>query len=121
MTWYLAESHDHAVEHGGRHSEGVVADVKGSEKIYLHVLALTDEEIARLAPRVDEHGNREHARLALPRDEAWWIAVEGEAFWPKLHRPRLSSRCAEQGGSYRPVPLSEEDLRRLRQAGVPGI
>jgi hypothetical protein len=121
MGWYLVESGDYTIEHGGRESAGVVAESKASETIYLHVITLTDAEIDKLGAPTDEHGNKRHDRLALPRNEAWWVAIEGEAFWPKLYRPRIASRCAEQGGRYRPVPLPEEDLKRLRQAGVKGI
>lgn len=121
MSWFLVESYDYSIDHGGRDSAGVVAEAKGSERIYLHVIALSDAEIKNLGPRVDEHGNKQHDRLTLPRNDAWWIAIEGEASWPKLYRPRLTSRCAEQAGRYTPVPLSEEDLQRLRQAGVSGI
>jgi hypothetical protein len=121
MVWHLVESSDYTIEHRGRRSEGVVAEAKGSEKIYLHVVALTGDDIARLAPRIDENGNKEHARLALPREEAWWVAIDGEAFWPKLYRPRVASRCVEEGGVWRPVALSPDDLDRLRKAGVRGI
>lgn len=121
MRFYVAESNSYAVEHGGRDSKGVVADYKGREKIYLHVLPLTDAEIQKLKPRVDEDGNTEHARLALPGVEEWWIAVEGEAAWPGIFRPRIVSRCEDIGQKPRPAPLSDEDLGRLRKIGVPGI
>jgi hypothetical protein len=121
MSFYVVESHSFTVDHGGRSSQGVVAEYKGSEKIYLHVLPLTDAEIGKLAPRVDEDGNVEHARLALPRNEEWWIAVEGEAAWPKLYRPKITSRCENVGTKPRPAPISAEDLDRLRKSGVPGI
>ena len=121
MAWYIAESYEFSVDHGGRESQGVVGDHKGSEKLYLHVLSITDDEIARLRPRVDDDGNTQHARLALPRNDAWWIATEGEAAWPNLHRPRLVSRCDLGQAKPRPVPLSADDLARLAKAGVRGI
>lgn len=122
MAYYVVESHDFSVDHGGRASQGVVADYKGREKIYLHVLPLSDDEIKRLAPRVDEHGNVENSRLALPRDEVWWIAVEGEAAWPNVYRPRIVSHCdLSGGGKPKPVPLSPEDLARLVKSGVKGL
>lgn len=122
MGWYVVESYQYAIEHGGRDSEGAIGEPKGSEKIYLHVLSLTDREIAQLKPRLDEHGNKQHDRLALPRNEEWWIAVEGEISWPKIHRQKILSRCVQrEDGGWQPAALSEEDLGRLRQVGVRGI
>jgi hypothetical protein len=121
MSYYVVESYDFAVDHGGRASRGVVGDYKGSEKIYLHVLPLTDAEITKLSPRVDEDGNLQHARLALPRDEVFWIGVDGEVAWPGIHRPRITSRCDLVDDRPRPVALSADDLGRLRKAGVPGV
>ena len=118
MTLYVCESASHSVEHRGHVSAGVLGEQRGTEHVYLHVLALPDADVAALAPRVDEHGNTEHARLALPRNEDWWVALDGEVCWPKLHRPRISSRCDLSTGSPRPVPLSEEDAARLRKLGV---
>ena len=121
MSYYVVESYDFAVDHGGRSSQGVVGEYKGSEKIYLHVLPLTDAEIATLGPRVDEDNNRQHARLALPRDEVFWIGVDGEVAWPGIYRPRITSACGMVDDKPRPAALSEEDLGRLRKAGVKGI
>ena len=121
MAFYLAESNGYSVEHGGRSSAGVLGEHKGKEKIYLHVLPVTDAEIEKLGPRVDEDGNKQHDRLALPRNEEWWIAVEGEAAWPGVHRPRITSRCTDVASKPRPVPLSAEDLDRLRKAGLKGV
>jgi hypothetical protein len=121
MAFYLAESNSYTVEHGGRSSAGVVGEHKGREKIYLHVLPLEDAEIARLSPRVDEDGNKQHDRLALPRNEEWWIAVDGEAPWPGVLRPRITSRCTDIATKPKPVPLSVEDLERLRKAGLVGV
>jgi hypothetical protein len=121
MIWTIAESYDYQVEHRGRTSLGVVADDAGSEKLYLHVIELGDEDLAALGPRVDENGNRQHDRLALPRNEEWWVAVEGQATWPKLVRPKLRSCCTQVAEKPRPAPLSTEDLARLRKAGVPGL
>jgi hypothetical protein len=121
MTFYVVESHSYSVDHGGRSSAGVVGEYKGQEKLYLHVLPITDAEIAQLAPRIDEDGNKQHDRLALPRNEEWWVAVEGEATWPGVLRPKITSRCADVGTKPKPAPLSSEDLDRLRKAGVKGI
>ena len=75
-----------------------------------------------LAQYEKSHGNKQHDRLALPRNEEWWIAVEGEVSWPKIHRQKISSRCVQrEDGGWQPVALSEEDLGRLRQVGVRGI
>ncbi len=121
MSYYVVESYDFAVDHGGRASKGVVGDYKGSEKIYLHVLPLSDAEIAKLSPRVDEDGNRQHGRLALPRDEVFWIGVDGRGRLagdpPAAHHVALRAgrRSAEA------VPLSADDLGRLRKAGVSGV
>ena len=98
--------------------QGVAADFSGKEKIYLHVLAIDDADIRRLAPLVDEHGNVVHARLALPREDVWWIAVEGEASWPKLVRPKLVSRCDLASGTPAPVALALADVERLRKIGA---
>lgn len=118
MPYYLVESYDFKVQHGGRSSQGVLGEQKSSEKLYLHVLPLSDLELAALQPRIDEHGNKEHARLALPRNEEFWIAVEGEASWPKLYRPRVTSRCDLASGAAKPVALTAEELERLRKAGL---
>src|SRR5262245_45730924 len=109
MSFYVCESYEFSVDHGGRDSQGAVGESKGSEKIYLHVLPLTDAEVARLAVRVDEHGNRQSDRIALPGRDDFWIAVEGEVAWPKIHRPRITSRCEDVGTKPRPIPLSAED------------
>ena len=121
MVFYVAESDSFAVDHGGRESRGVLGEHKGREKIYLHVLPLTAAEIEKLVPRVDDDGNAEHARLSLPNTPEWWIAVEGEVAFPKLYRPRITSRCEDIGSKPRPAPLSTEDLERLRKSGVAGI
>ena len=70
MAHYVVESYDPSIDHGGRDSAGVIPENRGSEKIYLHVIPLADDEIKKLGPRVDENGNQEHARLALPRHRA---------------------------------------------------
>ena len=117
MRWYLVESHDYVVEHNSRRSEGVVADAAGSEKIYLHVIAFSDDERKQLKPRVDEEGNQQHDRLALPRNEEWWVAVDGEAFWPGVYRPKMRSFCTDIATVPLASPLSTDDLARLRKSG----
>jgi hypothetical protein len=120
VAHYLVESSDFSVDHDGRTSQGVIGEHKGKEKIYLHVLQVADSGLLRLAPRVDEQGNRQHDRLALPTIEEWWFAVEGEAAWPGIYRPRFTSRCTDVATKPRPVALSAEDLERLRTAGWKG-
>jgi hypothetical protein len=121
MAYYVVESYGFAVDHGGRSSQGVIGEHKGKEKIYLHVLPVADAEIERLAPRVDDDGNKQHDRLALPREDAWWFAVDGEVAWPGVYRPRITSRCADVASKPRPVPLAAEDLERLKKVGVKGL
>ena len=121
MSYYVVESHEFSVDHNGRSSQGALGENKGSEKIYLHVLSLTDADLAKLAVRVDDNGNKQHDRLALPGRDDFWVAVEGEVAWPKIFRPRITSRCENVGTKPRPAAISEEDLERLRKAGVKGI
>ena len=84
----------------------------------MHVLEVSDADIARLRPREDEHGNKEHDRLALPSNEEWWIAVAGEKVWPKTFRPKVVSHCVVEGGRTKPQPVSEEELAALRKVGA---
>ncbi len=121
MSFYVVESYDFRVDHGGRESQGVLGENKGSEKIYLHVLALTDADLKKLAVRVDDNGNKQHDRLAIPGRDDFWVAVEGEVAWPKIYRPRITSRCESIGTRPVPVPLSAEDTDRLVKAGVKGL
>jgi hypothetical protein len=120
MAFYVVESYQFSVEHNGRDSQGVVGENKGSEKIYLHVLPLTPADLAKLAVRVDDNGNKQSDRLALPNRDDFWVAVEGEVAWPKIYRPRITSRCENIGTKPEPVALTDEDLERLRKAGVKG-
>jgi hypothetical protein len=120
MALYLAESYEWQVLHDGRMSQGVVGEGGSSERIYLHVIEVSDADAARLGPRVDENGNRESDRLALPRNEEWWIAVEGDKVWPKTVRPKLTSRCAiDASGAPKPQPLSEAERDVLRKLKAP--
>ena len=48
-------------------------------------------------------------------------AVEGEAAWPNLYRPRITSRCEDVATRPRPAPLAAEDLERLKKAGIKGL
>ncbi len=116
---YLVESFEWRVLHDGAMSEGVAGQGGGSESIYLHVIAVEAAEIARLVPREDEFGNRQHDRLALPRNEEWWIAIEGDKVWPKTYRPKLVSRCAiDERGLPCPVPLDLAGQEALTALGV---
>ena len=124
MALYVCESYDHAVDHGGRASIGVLGEPLSplvKEKIYLHVLPLSDAELRRLGPRKDEDGNAQHARLALPNDDVFWIAVQGEIAYPRVFRPRVTSTCVDGPKGPAPSPLSDEDLERLRKAGIQGL
>ena len=116
---YLVESFEWRVLHDGAMSEGVAGQGGGSEAIYLHVIAVEAAEIARLVPREDEFGNRQHERLALPRNEEWWIAIEGAKVWPKTYRPKLVSRCAiDERGLPCPVALNLAGQEALTALGV---
>ncbi len=118
MGAYIVESTFFEVVHGAHSSKGVVGEGPPSEKLYLHVLALADAELAKLKPRVDGAGNRQHDRLALPGNDEWWIATEGTKVWPKTVRPKLVSRCAFEAGTPKPVALGDEDLATLRKLGA---
>lgn len=120
-SYYLVESSYFRVSHGPRESEGVIGDTKGKEKVYLHVLPLTDAEAKLLRPRPDEHGNLDHGRFALRGRDDWWIAVEGEASWPGVHRPRITSHFKETELGPVPTPLTDTELDLLRKAGLQGI
>jgi len=120
-SWYLAESNRFRVSHGARESEGVLASTKGTESVYLHVLPLTDAEAKALRPRQDEHGNKDHDRWALRGVDEWWIAVEGQASWPHVHRPRITSRFKETDTGPVPAPLTDAELELLRANGLQGV
>jgi hypothetical protein len=121
MSFYVVESYDFQVEHGGRKSRGAGPLSAGSEKLYLHVLPLTDDEVRKLAAREDDDGNKDHARLCLPRTPEWWIALDGEVAWPGIFRPKITSRCEAADGPPRPVALSPESIAALKKAGVAGL
>jgi hypothetical protein len=118
MAAYIVESTFYELVHGAQISKGVVGEGPGSQKLYLHVLALEDAELKKLKARVDENGNKEHDRLALPDNDEWWIATEGTKAWPKTVRPKLVSRVAFEGGVPKPQPLSDEDRATLSKLGV---
>jgi hypothetical protein len=118
MALYVAESYDYEVHHRGQVSAGALGVGGGSEKIYLHVLEVTDDEVKQLAGRVDEDGNRQSDRLALPRNEEWWIAVSGKKAWPKIPLPKIVSRCRLEVNIPIPVPLPEQEAEALRKLGV---
>lgn len=118
MALYVVESYDYSVFHAGRYSDGVVGKGGGSEKIYLHVLDISDADIGKLVAREDEHGNKQSDRRALPMNEEWWIAVEGDKAWPKTVRPKVVSRCVLDDDVPRPAPLGEEELAALRKVGA---
>jgi hypothetical protein len=118
MAIYVTESYDYQVFHNGKTSAGVLGVGGGSEKIYLHLLELSDAEVKQLAARLDEHGNRQSDRLALPRNEEWWIAVAGEKAWPKIPRPKVVSRCRLEANIPTPLAINAQEEEALRKAGV---
>jgi len=59
------------------------------------------------------------SRLALLRNEDWWIALEGEKLWPGIPRPQITSRCSyEASGKPVPKPLDEDEIAALRKVGA---
>jgi hypothetical protein len=116
---YIVESQEWQILYDGQMSDGALGQGGGPDKIYLHVIDVADDAIKRLVPRVDEHGNRESDRLALPNNDEWWIAVSGRKAWPKTFNPKLISTC-EIGadGIPRAKPLSEPQLAVLKKLGV---
>ena len=119
MAIYVVESYDWQVLHNGMMSDGVLGQQGSSEKIYLHLLELQDNEISQLCSRVDENGNSQSDRLALPRNEEWWIATAGEKFWPKTARPKVASSCThDANGVPSPRPITSEERQALQQAGA---
>lgn len=119
MARYVVESTFFEVHHGAQRSKGVVGVGGGKEKIYLHVLELSDAEVAKLGPRVNEDGNRESDRRALPGNEEWWIAFDGERSWPGIVRPKVRSRCdLDASGAPTPHALDADEFDALAKIGV---
>lgn len=119
MALYVVESTFHEIEHAGQKPKGVVGQGPGSEKLYLFVIAIDDAALAKLGPRVDEDGNKQHDRRALPGNEEWWIAVEGEKVWPGTVRPRVTSRCTfAPDGAPVPHPLDEAEHAAIEKTGA---
>lgn len=120
MPLYVVESFFHALEEPFVRSKGNVLGVgPGKEKIHLFVAELDGATIAKLAKRVDEDGNTQSDRLALPRNEDWWIALEGERSWPGIPRPKITSRCTyDASGAPAPRPLDDDELAALRKVGA---
>lgn len=119
MPRFVVESTFHEIEHAGIKTLGVVGQGPGSEKIYLAVITVTDRELARLAPRVDDDGNTQHDRLALPGNDEWWIAIEGNKVWPGTIRPRVTSRCTlDENGVPTPHALDDAEHAALEKLGV---
>lgn len=116
MPLFVVESNLYTLEHGGHDSMGVVGVGGGSEKLYLHVVPISDAELKQLTVRVDEDENKQHDRLALRGRYDWWLAVEGEKRWPGTVSPRISSRCPlDADGVPRPTPLSLAELAELER------
>ena len=72
---------------------------------------------------VDEDGNRQSDRLALPRNEEWWIPLQGKKSWPKTVNPAITSGCRMgEDGIPRAQPLTDGQLAKLKKAGakIPG-
>jgi hypothetical protein len=117
---YIVESPFHTLEEPFIRSKGNVLGVgPGSEKLHLFVAELEGAVIAKLRPRVDEDGNKQNDRLALPGNEEWWIALEGEKAWPGIPRPKITSRCTyDASGVPSPRPVDEDELAALKKAGA---
>ena len=119
MANYLVESYDWQILHDGVMSDGKLGQGGGAESIYLHVIKVGDDAIKRLVPRVDDAGNRQSDRLALPNNEEWWIPVEGRKAWPKTVNPKICSGCAMgTDGIPRARPLSSEAEAKLKSLGA---
>lgn len=119
MPRFVVESTFHEIEHAGTKTLGVLGKGPGSEEIYLFVIAIDARDLAKLGPRVDEDGNRQHDRLALPGNEEWWIAIEGEKVWPGTIRPRVTSRCTlDDAGVPAPHALDDVERAALEKLGV---
>ena len=120
MAKFLVESYDWQIVHDGVMSDGALGQGGGAESIYLHVIDIDEDTIRKLVPRVDDNGNRQSDRLALPRNEEWWIPVEGRKAWPKTVNPKITAGC-EMGadGIPRAKPLDEAALAALKKAGAP--
>ncbi len=118
MARYVVESYDYSIFYAGQDSDGALGKGGGSEKIYLHVLEVSDDDLARLRPREDDNGNQQSDRRALPNHDEWWIAVDGDKVWPKTVRPKVVSHCVLDGGVPVPAPISEAELEQLRKAGA---
>ena len=119
MAKYLVESHDWQLFYDGATTDGALGQGGGSEKIYLHLIEVSDAEIARLVPREDENGNRDHGRLSIPFNEEWWVPVDGKKSYPKTFNPKVISRSVTGGsGIPKAQPLSDEDLALLKKAGA---
>jgi hypothetical protein len=129
MDCYLVEAHTFEIEFNGRTSKGVRGQAlptcdRRSETIYLHVLALAPAEVSKMKVRIDDDGNKEHDRWALPSEHfagvnPWWVAVEGGHAWPRYPDKPLCSRCDfDAKGIPRPRPLDEGALTRLRGLGA---
>lgn len=115
---YVVESYQYAVTHNGRASRGVIGAHSGSEKIYLHVVPLSEADLKSLATRVDADGNRQSDRFAPPRVDEFWVTLDGEVLWPKLGRVKVRSSAQVMGNRVVPTPLTAAELDALRKAGV---
>lgn len=129
MALYLVESYAHEIEHHGRTIRGVVGKPaptcdRRSEKLYLHVVDLGPAEVAKMAVRIDDDGNKEHDRWSLPKSHfagivEWWVAVEGGHGWPSYPGRPLCSTCTFGVDHVpRPKELGEDELTRLRGLGA---
>jgi hypothetical protein len=119
MGIYLVESSDWQILHQGVMSDGALGKDGGAESIYLHVLAIDDDTIRKLVPRVDVDGNRQSDRLALAGNEEWWIPLEGRKAWPKTVNPKVTSGCKMgEDGVPRARALSASAIATLKKLGA---
>ncbi len=116
MPLYVVESYNNTIEHGGHDAHGVSGTGGGSERVFLYVIPVSDGEVARLRTRVDEDGNKQHDRLALPDRYDWWIAVDGEKVWPGTLTPKIRSRCTiDDSGVPTPAAVGDKERAELER------
>lgn len=112
MGWYLAESRQPNLNHELVHGAGVrVEGYETSRPIYMYLVELDDQAIARLERLVDEDG-RVKKRLAFPGVHNWWFALTGKARWPGTSIRSTELRSAD--GRRLPRALGNDQLETIR-------
>jgi hypothetical protein len=119
MPWYIAESRDRVIRFPNRVSNGV--ECEGYEtpvagQVYMHVVELSPEDVARLRHRVEDGKTRE--QLAFYGEERWYLSKNGKCRWPGTS---LHSRAKKDlSGKWQPVPIDDATARRLIGAPAGG-